>query len=403
MCKQKQNAVKPETNQEYQIEYPCKELIRQAIFELDYPDEGLRVKDAVIALTDKFELSDEQKNAVNRSNLNVFRHSVVAPHFRQLLQKGKLLQPNGPKTPYFLAENGNINVCPIEKVKRKAVDSNGEEYEIEIPATHVVKNALLEFEYPSQGIRNKDVADTLAVQFELTDEVVNAKHRNGFKIFLNHVNIAVRALVKSEKLLKIRRGWIINPHQFEEITPCDTPSSGEDTPSPEVVIERKYREIQKNLEMELLQKIKDNPPDFFEELVLDLLFEMGYGGSRADVEVVGQSGDEGIDGIIRADPLGLNVIYVQAKRWEGNVGEPPVRDFVGALDLKGAPGGFFITTSDFNQKAKDVAKKSSKQVILINGKKFAQLMIEHNVGVYDGKTYQLKEIDTDYFREVEEE
>ena len=138
----------------------------------------------------------------------------------------------------------------------------------------------------------------------------------GYKIFLNHVNTAANALVNSEKLLKIRRGWIINPDQFEDITPDDMSSSGEDTPSPEVVMERSYQEIQNNLEAELLNKIKDNPPEFFEQLVLDLLVEMGYGGSRADAEVVGRSGDGGIDGIIKEDPLGLDRVYVQAKRWE---------------------------------------------------------------------------------------
>ena len=120
-----------------------------------------------------------------------------------------------------------------------------------------------------------DVADALTGEFDLNDEQVNARHRTGYKIFLNHVNTAANALVNSEKLLKIKRGWIINPDQFEDITPDDMSSSGEDTPSPEVVMERSYQEIQNNLEAELLNKIKDNPPDFLSSLFLTFLLKWG--------------------------------------------------------------------------------------------------------------------------------
>jgi len=140
---QPQNATNPNTSEEYQIEYPAREIVRQAILDLDYPDEGLRVRDAVIKLAEKFELSEEQKNAVNNSNLNVFRYNVVAPQFRQLLQKGKLVQPGGPKTPYFLAGSGNIppetetednstesrDIPSVETTIRAAVDPTGKEYD----------------------------------------------------------------------------------------------------------------------------------------------------------------------------------------------------------------------------------------------------------------------------------
>ena len=150
----------------------------------------------------------------------------------------------------------------------------------------------------------------------------------------------------------------------------------------------------------MLQKIKDNTPAFFEELVIDLLVAMGYGGSREDAgEAVGRSGDGGIDGIIKADPLGLNVVYIQAKRWEGNVGAPPVRDFAGALDGEGVQEGIFITTSDFNPAAKEFAERSSKRVILINGSELARYMINHNVGVSTVETYEIKRVDSDYFAE----
>ena len=413
---QSQNAVNPNTNQEYQIEFLAREVVRQAILDLEYPSDGITVKVATDKLIEEFDLPDEQKNAVNRSNLNVFRYNVIAPQFRQLLQKGKLVQPGGPRTPYFLAGSENIppetetknnstesrDMSSVEITTRTAVDSEGNEYDIDVPATNVVKNALCNFEYPPGGIRIKDVADALTGEFDLNDKQVNARHRNGFKIFLNYVNTAANALVKSEKLLKIRRGWIINPDQFEVITPDDMSSSGEDTPSPEVVMERSYQDMQNNLERELLNKIKGNPPEFFEQLVLDLLVEMGYGGSRADAEVVGRSGDGGIDGIIKEDPLGLDRVYVQAKRWEPDVSRPVVQAFAGALQGRHAQKGIFITTSNFSNKARKYVETIDSTVILIDGDQLVQLMIKYNVGVSEGNTYQTKQVDSEYFGEVEE-
>ena len=401
---QSQNAINPNTNQEYQIEFLAREAVRQAILDLEYPSDGITVKDATIILITKLNLSDEQKNAANRSKLNVFRYNVIAPQFRQLLQKGKLVQPGGPRTRYFLA--GSENIPPetetVETTTRTAVDPEGNEYDIKVPATSVVKNALCNFEYPPGGIRIKDVADALTGEFDLNDEQVNARHRAGYNIFLNHVNTAANALVNSEKLLKIKRGWIINPDQFEVITPDDTSSSGEDTPSPEVVMERSYQELQNILERELLNKIKDNPPEFFEQLVLDLLVEMGYGGSRADAEVVGRSGDGGIDGIIKEDPLGLDRVYVQAKRWEPDVSRPVVQAFAGALQGQRAQKGIFITTSNFSKHARKYVETIDSTVILIDSDQLVQLMIKYNVGVSEGNTYQTKQVDSEYFGEVEE-
>ena len=398
---QPQNAINPNTNQEYQIEFPTREVVRQAILDLEYPPDGITVKDATIILITKFNLSDEQKNAVNRSNLNVFRYNVVAPQFRQLLQKRKLVQPGGPRTRYFLAESENIlpETETEEITTRTAVDSEGNEYDIKVPATSVVKNALCNFEYPPGGIRIKDVADALTGEFDLNDKQVNARHRTGYNIFLNHVNTAANALVNSEKLLKIRRGWIINPDQFEVITPDDMSSSGEDTPSPEVVMERSYQDMQNNLKKELLQKIKDNPPDFFEQLVLDLLVEMGCGGSQADAEAVGRIGDGGIDGIIKEDPLGLDRVYVQAKRWEPNVSRPAVQAFAGALQGRRAQKGIFITTSNFSRHAREYVETIDSTVVLIDGDQLVQLMIKYNVGVSEGNTYQTKQVDSEYFGE----
>ena len=408
-------AFNPDTGQHYLIEMPGPEPVRQAILELEYPPDGISVKDASVILAERFELSDEQKSARNSSSLNVFRYDVVAPQFKWLLREGELEQPGGPRTPYFLAGSGSDSpdselretshelewTSSVELVKRTAVNPDtGEEYQIELPATRIVKQALLDFDYPASGIEIKDVAENLADQFVLADEEKNARGNYGL-VWRRHVTIAAGTLVNSGKLLRLRRGWITNPEQpdGETVDPPDntSPFSDGDTPSPEVVIAQNYREHQNRLKKDLLQKIKDNPPDFFEKLVLDLLVKMGYGGSHADAEAVGRSGDGGIDGVIKADPLGLNVIYVQAKRWEENVGKPPVRDFVGALDIRGATGGFFITTSDFNPGATNVAEGSSKQVILINGNELVQRMIDHNVGVSLGNFYQLKEVDLDYF------
>ena len=181
-----------------------------------------------------------------------------------------------------------------------------------------------------------------------------------------------------------------------------TESEEDNSQTPEGSIEENYQQIRKELATQLLQQIKDNTPAFFEELVVDLLVEMGYGGSREDAQAVGRSGDGGIDGVIKEDRLGLDVIYVQAKRWENNVGEPPVRDFVGALQGKRARKGIFITTSGFSNGARNYASAidaRDSKVILIDGTQLAQLMIDHNVGVSTTKTYEIKRVDSDYFAE----
>lgn len=168
---------------------------------------------------------------------------------------------------------------------------------------------------------------------------------------------------------------------------------------PEEDIERSMKALNEALRTELLATVKAAPPEFFERLVVQLLLKMGYGGSRQEAgEAVGRSGDGGIDGIINEDRLGLDAIYLQAKRWEGSVGEGPVRDFKGALDAKGAQKGVFITTSTFTPAAKDAARNSrSYKIVLIDGARLADLMIEHDLGVSVAATYQLKRIDSDFF------
>ena len=156
------------------------------------------------------------------------------------------------------------------------------------------------------------------------------------------------------------------------------------------------------LSAELLETIKAAPAVNFERLVVDLLMKMGYGGNRANAGKVTQaSGDNGIDGIINEDPLGLDTIYLQAKRWQDPVGEGPVRDFIGALDIKGVKKGVFLTTSHFTKSAWEAVTsiKSDKKVILIEGARLAALMIEHNLGVSTEHTFALKRLDTDFFEE----
>jgi restriction system protein len=145
---------------------------------------------------------------------------------------------------------------------------------------------------------------------------------------------------------------------------------------------------------------KSTSPSFFEQLVIDLLVKMGYGGNRQDAaKAVGQSGDEGIDGIINEDLLGLDVVYIQAKRWEGTVSRPELQKFTGALAGKQAKKGIFITTSKFTSGAEEYVAKIDLRIILIDGEKLARLMLDHNVGVSTVGNYEIKKIDSDYFDE----
>lgn len=168
--------------------------------------------------------------------------------------------------------------------------------------------------------------------------------------------------------------------------------------SPEESIENAFFHLNSQLSSDLLEIIKFSSPSFFERLVVELLLAMGYGGSRAEAgRAIGQSGDGGIDGIIDEDKLGLDSIYIQAKRWEGTVGRPEIQKFVGALQGNRAHKGVFITTSEFTKDAQEYVKNISNKVVLINGFTLAKLMIENDVGVSTVSTYKVKKIDSDYF------
>lgn len=170
--------------------------------------------------------------------------------------------------------------------------------------------------------------------------------------------------------------------------------------TPEELIESGYQKIRTSLQSEILSRLKAIHPSFFERIVVELLVKMGYGGSIEDAgKAIGKSGDEGIDGIIKEDKLGLDVIYVQAKRWEGVVGRPELHKFVGALAGQGAKKGIFITTSSFTKEAALYAPKNETKIVLVDGDTLSHYMIDYNLGVSIQNTYEIKKIDTDYFEE----
>ena len=168
--------------------------------------------------------------------------------------------------------------------------------------------------------------------------------------------------------------------------------------TPEELLEYSYQEIRGNLALEILEKVKSCPPDFFEKLVVELLVKMGYGGSIKEAgRAIGKTGDEGIDGIIKEDRLGLDTIYIQAKRWENVVGRPELQKFVGALAGQGAKKGIFITTSRFSEQAKSYSPKNDIKLVMIDGEELAQYMIDVDLGVSTVSEYKIKKIDFDYF------
>jgi restriction system protein len=179
-----------------------------------------------------------------------------------------------------------------------------------------------------------------------------------------------------------------------------TSASAESTQTPREAIETNYQRLRVALAQEILATIKQQSPRFFERLVVELLVKMGYGGSIKDAgEAIGRTGDEGIDGIIKEDKLGLDIIYIQAKRWDRPIGRPEIHQFAGALDGQRATKGVFITTSAFTSDARSFTTSIAKKIVLIDGEELAQLMIDNNVGVTIDTVYELKRIDFDFFAE----
>ncbi|MCY3743853.1 MAG: restriction endonuclease [Candidatus Poribacteria bacterium] len=280
-----------------------------------------------------------------------------------------------------------------------------------IPSTDEMTLPVLQHIANGQEYRRLSIIKMLTEHFSLTEDERRKLGKSGqMEKSLSRKGLIERSRERHYRITALGRNVL--SQSVEEIsapdlnagTSGDLPDSGENlgigegNQRPEKSIEENYQQIRKELAEELLQQIKKNSPTFFEELVIDLLVAMGYGGSREDAQAVGRSGDGGIDGIINEDRLGLDVIYVQAKRWEGNVGEPDIARFAGALAGKGANKGIFITTSDFTKAAR-AYDASGFKIILIDGNQLAQYMIEHNVGVSIEKTYEVKRVDSDYFAE----
>ena len=178
-------------------------------------------------------------------------------------------------------------------------------------------------------------------------------------------------------------------------------ASATEVASPQERIELAFRELNNSLTTELRSKLASIDPFRFEQVVLDLLVKMGYGGSKKEAaQVTQRTADEGIDGLINEDRLGLEVIYIQAKRWKHKVGRPEIQNFVGAIAGKKAGKGIFITTSDFHDNAREYAASLHQKLVLIDGRRLAELMIEHNIGVAPEQPYIIKKIDSDYFEET---
>jgi restriction system protein len=183
------------------------------------------------------------------------------------------------------------------------------------------------------------------------------------------------------------------PHEKPEIVP-------DVEQTPEEALDGAYQRLREDLEAEILQQVKAVSPAFFERLVVELLVKMGYGGNLHDAgQAVGQSGDGGIDGIIKEDRLGLDVIYIQAKRWQGTVGRPEIQKFAGVLQGHRAKKGVFITSSDFSREALEFAEKIDSRIVLMDGLQLVRFMVDNNVGVSNSRIFEVKKIDSDYFEE----
>ncbi|MFA6242971.1 MAG: restriction endonuclease, partial [Candidatus Hydrogenedentales bacterium] len=278
----------------------------------------------------------------------------------------------------------------------------------------------------------RETIDALRNEFKLTDEERKELLPSGRQcVFDNRVGWARTYLKKAGLLEAPRRGHVVitdrgrsvlaqEPNridvkfleQFAEFIEfrdssrnhddddTNAPTSTVEAGTPEEALEASYLQLRSTLADEILEKVRESSPEFFERLVVELLVAMGYGGSRKDAgERVGRSGDEGIDGIIKEDRLGLDIIYIQAKRWESSVGRPEVQKFVGALQGQRARKGILITTSAFTRDASDYAGNLESKVILIDGKRLAQFMVDFNVGVSPVTSYEVKRVDTDYFVE----
>lgn len=208
--------------------------------------------------------------------------------------------------------------------------------------------------------------------------------------------IDIKYLEQFEEFQEFRQAS--NKSRTEKVTHADAAQASSTTP--EETLEQAYQQLRDEVANELLHLIKDNTPEFFEKLVVYLIVSMGYGGSVKEAgKATRKTADEGIDGVIKEDRLGLETIYLQAKRWEAAVGRPEIQKFVGALHGQRAKKGVFITTSRFSKEALDYVGQIDPKVVLIDGADLVQLMIDNNVGVGSAAVYEIKKVDTDFFIE----
>lgn len=218
-----------------------------------------------------------------------------------------------------------------------------------------------------------------------------------------HASITEKGLVVlGEEPDRIDNEYLKRFDSFVEfITPKPVSAKDEDrSENPMEILEAAHQNMRDDLKSELLEHLLSCSPSFFEKLVIDVLIAMGYGGSRQDAgQALGRSGDEGIDGSIKEDRLGLDTIYTQAKRWQGPVGRPEIQKFAGALQGQRARKGIFITTSSFTQEALDFVSRIESRIVLIDGARLAELMTDHNVGVSLEQSFEIKRVDSDYFAE----
>ena len=216
--------------------------------------------------------------------------------------------------------------------------------------------------------------------------------QRGIDFLKNHTDLTI------DDLMEYPEYAAYNSTRKKKESKSDTTLVADLTPTEQ--LEQAFESIESDLAADLLAKVREQSPAFFEQLVVDLLVKMGYGGSFADSAKVTQlSNDEGIDGIIYEDKLGLDKIYIQAKRWSNSVGRPVIQQFAGALVGQNATKGVFITTSNFSKEAKQYVVGLHQKIVLIDGQELAKFMIEYNVGVSTKKTYEVKRIDTDYFED----
>lgn len=303
-----------------------------------------------------------------------------------------------------------------------------------IPDYQTLMLPLLRFAADGNDHTTREAVEVLATEFQLTPTERNALLPSGQQpIFNNRVGWANYYLKKAGLLESPRRGTLRitargkqvlgeNPAridvkylerfpefiEFRDASRNNRETTGTETAAiateqtPEETLELAHQRLRQSLAQDILSRILSCSPTFFERLVVELLVKMGYGGSRRDAgERIGQSGDGGIDGIIKEDRLGLDIIYIQAKRWQGPIGRPEIQKFVGALQGQRAKKGVFITTSSYTADAIDYASRIDTKVVLIDGQLLANLMIDFDVGVSIAASYIVKRIDSDYFEEGE--